>query len=91
MPASYTLETLPTPNDQKVRLTPLAPIRMAVVSFSGLVDDGDVEKQTALLRAFVASQTLTAVGVPSLARYDPPWTLWFLRRNEIMLELASTK
>jgi hypothetical protein len=64
---------------------------MAVVGFSGLVDDDDVEKQTALLRTFVANQKLTAVGVPSLARYDPPWTLWFLRRNEIMLELASTK
>lgn len=91
MPASYTLETLPTPNDPKVRLVALPPKRLAVVRFSGLVDDNDVEQQTALLRAFVAQQKLTAIGTPSLARYDPPWTLWFLRRNEIMLEVASTK
>ncbi len=90
MPASYTLETLPTPNDSKVRLVALPPKRLAVVRFSGLVDDNDVEQQTALLRAFVAQQKLVAVGTPSLARYDPPWTLWFLRRNEIMLEVART-
>ena len=91
MPASYTLETLPTPNDPKVRLVALPPKRLAVVRFSGLVDDKDVEEQTAALRAFVSKQQLTAVGTPSLARYDPPWTLWFLRRNEIMLELSPTK
>ena len=90
MPASYTLETLPTPNDPKVRLVVLPPKRLAVVRFSGLVDDNDVEQQTTLLRAFVAQQKLVAVGTPSLARYDPPWTLWFLRRNEIMLEVART-
>jgi hypothetical protein len=91
MPASYTLETLPTPNDPKVRLVALPPKRLAVVRFSGLVDDNDVEQQTTLLRAFVAQQNLTAVGTPSLARYDPPWTLWFLRRNEIMLEVTAAK
>jgi len=91
MPASYTLETLPTPNDTKVRLVSLPPKRLAVVRFSGLVDDNDVEQQTNVLRAFIGQQKLTAVGTPSLARYDPPWTLWFLRRNEVMLEVTSTQ
>jgi effector-binding domain-containing protein len=87
MPASYTLDTLPTPNDPKVKLVPIPSKRFAVVRFSGLVDDKDVEQQTALLRNFVERHKLTTVGSASLARYDPPWTLWFLRRNEIMLEL----
>jgi hypothetical protein len=91
MPASYTLETLPTPNDPKVRLVSLPPKRLAVVRFSGLVDDNDVEQQTAVLRTFIAKQKLTALGTPSLARYDPPWTLWFLRRNEVMLEVTSAQ
>ena len=91
MPASYTLDTLPTPNDPKVRLVSLPPKRLAVVRFSGLVDDNDVEQQTNVLRAFIARQKLTAVGTPSLARYDPPWTLWFLRRNEVMLEVTGTQ
>jgi hypothetical protein len=83
MPASYTLDTLPTPNDPKVRLVSLPPKRLAVVRFSGLVDDNDVEQQTNVLRAFIAQQ--------KLARYDPPWTLWFLRRNEVMLEVTGTQ
>jgi hypothetical protein len=91
MPASYTLETLPTPNDPKVRIVSLPPKRLAVVRFSGIVDDNDVEQQTAVLRAFIAKQKLTAIGTPSLARYDPPWTLWFLRRNEVMLEVTSAQ
>lgn len=91
MPASYTLETLPTPNDPKVRLVSLPPKRLAVVRFSGIVDDNDVEQQTAVLRTFIAKQKLTAIDTPSLARYDPPWTLWFLRRNEIMLEVTSAQ
>ena len=91
MPASYTLDTLPTPNDPKVRLVSLPPKRLAVVRFSGLVDDNDVEQQTAVLRTFIAKQKLTASGTPSLARYDPPWTLWFLRRNEVMLEVTGTQ
>lgn len=91
MPASYTLETLPTPNDPKVRLVPLPPKRFAVVRFSGLVDDNDIEQQTAVLRAFIAKQKLSVIGTPSLARYDPPWTLWFLRRNEVMLEVSRTE
>jgi hypothetical protein len=56
-----------------------------------VVDDNDVEQQTAVLRAFIAKQKLTAIGTPSLARYDPPWTLWFLRRNEVMLEVTSAQ
>ena len=91
MPASYTLDTLPTPNDPKVQLVTLPPKRFAVVRFSGLVDDNDFEQQTVILRDFVAKQKLTIVGTPSLARYDPPWTLWFLRRNEVMLELTSVR
>jgi hypothetical protein len=91
MPSSYTLETLPTPNDSKVRLTPLPATRYAVVKFSGLVNDADLVQQTTALREFIAEQKLTAVGTPSLARYDPPWTLWFIRRNEVMIEINRTE
>ncbi len=85
MPQGYTLETLPTPNDPKVKLVPLAPARLAVVKFSGLAKEPDIIEQTQLLNAFIAQQKLTPTGPATLARYDPPWTLWFLRRNEIMI------
>ncbi|MEO8161487.1 MAG: heme-binding protein [Arenimonas sp.] len=87
MPSGYTLQTLPKPNDARVRLLELAPARMAVVRFSGLANAPDVERQTALLREFIARKALRAAGPASLARYNPPWTPWFMRRNEVMIPL----
>ena len=87
MPKGYSLETLPTPNDPKVQLKALPPGRFAVVRFSGLAHEPDIEQNTSALNGFIAAQHLLAVGPPALARYNPPWTLWFLRRNEVMIPL----
>jgi hypothetical protein len=85
MPSGYTLDTLPKPNDPRVRLLPVPAARLAVVQFSGLAREDDVVAQTDLLNTFVASHQLKALGKPALARYNPPWTPWFMRRNEIMV------
>jgi hypothetical protein len=91
MPKGYTLDTLPTPNDQRVHLVPLPAARMAVVRFSGLAHEADIQQKTSELQAFLAAQQLVATGPPALARYNPPWTLWFLRRNEIMIPVQRTE
>ena len=85
MPRSYTLATLPTPNDARVRLVSVPAARVAVVRFSGLAGDDDIAEQTGLLNDFVARNRLDKTGRPALARYNPPWTPPFLRRNEIMV------
>ena len=83
MPRAYTLDSLPKPDNPKVRLVPLPASRMAVVKFSGLARAPDVASKTDELRGFIASQHLEAIGLPVLARYNPPWTPWFMRRNEV--------
>jgi hypothetical protein len=88
MPAAYSLETLPQPNDARIQLRPLPPTRFAVVRFSGIADRQNVDARTAELMGFVRAQALRAVGPTSLAQYDPPWTLWFMRRNEVMIPVA---
>ena len=88
MPAGRTLETLPAPKDSRVRLRLLSPARLAVARFSGLTTDGDLQRETAALEAFMARHGLHAAGAPALARYDPPWTPWFLRRNEIWIPIS---
>jgi hypothetical protein len=88
MPRGSTLVTLPRPNDPKVHLVALPQARMAVVKFSGLARQDDVDAKTAALSRFVTAQHLQAIGAPSLAQYNPPWTLWFLRRNEVMIPVA---
>jgi len=88
MPCGSTLETLPLPNNPRVKLHSLAAARVAVVRFSGLARQDDVAARTLALSRFVVAQHLRAVGSPSLAQYDPPWTPWFIRRNEMMIPVA---
>ncbi len=88
MPQGSTLATLPKPNNPAVKLRDLAPSRVAVIKFSGLARQDDVDAKTAALSQFVKVQQLRVIGPPSLAQYDPPWTLWFMRRNEVMLPVA---
>jgi len=89
MPRLYSLDTLPTPDDQRVHLLTLPPTRFAVIRFSGLAKEPDIEKKTSELNAFIAFHHLTCSGSPTLARYNPPWTLWFMRRNEIMIQVQD--
>jgi hypothetical protein len=89
MPAGYTLETLPTPDDARVHLLALPAARLAVVRFSGLARPAQVEERTAALNGFIAAHRLHPLGPPSLARYNPPWTLWFLRRNEVWVPIEA--
>lgn len=85
MPSSYTLDTLPEPNDPKVQLIRLPAERVAVIRFSGLARKGAVDARTSELDTAAKAHHLRAIGPVSLAQYDPPWTLWFLRRNEVMI------
>ena len=89
MPKTYTLQTLPTPNNAEVRLVQLPPTRFAVVRFSGLAREADIAEKTAALNAFIDKHQLRRAGAPTVARYNPPWTPWFMRRNEIMIPLAN--
>jgi SOUL heme-binding protein len=88
MPEGSTLENLPKPKNSRVRLLALPPTHMAVVRFSGLVWPNTITAKTAALQDFIRKHRLKAAGAPSLAQYNPPWTLWFLRRNEVMIPLA---
>ena len=87
MPSSYSLETLPEPNDARVRLRVTPPARSAVIRFSGLARPDDVAAKTAELSAWMQHRHLRRAGPISLAQYNPPWTLWFLRRNEVMIPI----
>lgn len=88
MPEGETLESLPLPLDEHVTLRGLAPQRFAVVRFSGRCTEATLRERTEALRRWTLARGFSTVGEPEVNRYDPPWTLWFLRRNEIWLALA---
>jgi len=89
MPSSFTLDTLPKPTDPAVSLRTVPAERFAVLRYSGSWSSGLYEEQLATLRAAMARAGLEATGEPIWARYDPPFTPWFLRRNEIMIPVAG--
>lgn len=88
MPARWTLQTLPVPNDPRVKLRATAPARFAVLRFSGLARPRDVQGKSGDLLAWAKARKLHVIGPVTLAQYNPPWTPWFLRRNEVMVEVG---
>lgn len=85
MPSSYTLATLPKPNNPAVKVRQLEGAKYAVIKFSGLAGKSVVDKKTALLETWLRDKNIKAKGSPEIARYNPPWTLPFMRRNEVMV------
>ena len=89
MPRKYSFETLPRPNSKEVILVPLPARCFAVIQFSGLPDDENIKQHANELQQYILTQTLKVTGELLLAFYSPPWTLPFLRRNEVMIEIGA--
>jgi effector-binding domain-containing protein len=89
MPASYTLETLPEPEDPKVTLRQVPARRMAAVRYSGFWSEKNYLRYKLELESWIHERGLTIVGDPIWARYNPPFTPWFLRRNEILIPVDA--
>ncbi|WP_010200210.1 SOUL family heme-binding protein [Psychrobacter sp. PAMC 21119] len=85
MPSQYTIQTLPKPNNPKVEIVEVPAQIYGVIKFSWLAGEDKVATKTAELQTWMQTQNLTATGKPELARYNPPWTLPFMRRNEVMI------
>ena len=85
MPSSYRMDTLPKPNNPQIQIKEVPAKKMAVISFSGLVDDEKLASRTEDLNAWLKTQNINPNGAPQLARYNPPWILPWWRRNEVMI------
>jgi hypothetical protein len=89
MPATYTLGTLPAPADPKVTLRPVPARRVTAVRYSGFWSQARYLKFKAELESWIRAKGLTVAGDPIWARYNPPFTPWFLRRNEILIPVDT--
>ena len=89
MPSKYTLETLPQPEDSRVSLRQVDARLLAARSYSGTWSEERYKDNEAKLLKAVQAAGLSAVGEPIFARYNAPFTLWFLRRNEVLVEIAA--
>ena len=89
MPAEYTMETIPKPLNSQVQIRQIPAVKKAVISFSGFYNDQKVAEKTVELEQWMKSKNLQGAGTPNFARYNPPWTLPFMRRNEVMINLRD--
>jgi len=89
MPASYRMESLPTPTDSRVKLVEVPRARQAVMHFTGSTSDAAIAGKARQLLEALKTSSWNAVGPTSAYLYNPPWTLPFLRRNEVMVAVAA--
>ena len=89
MPTEYTMESIPKPMSPQVQLRQIPAVKKAVISFSGFYNSQKVAEKTLELEQWMKSRNLQSAGTPNFARYNPPWTLPFMRRNEVMITLRD--
>lgn len=90
MPSTYTLETLPQPKASAIRFREVPERTVAVLSFSGFASEVSVFEKKQEFATALTAKGLTSIGEIQLAQYDPPWSPPWMRRNELMVEIAST-
>ena len=89
MPGEYTAESLPAPDDDRIAIEEVAGHRLAALPYRGRWSEDLHDRSLQQLRRVLSEEGLSADGEPIWARYDPPWKPWFLRRNEVLLQLAD--
>ncbi len=87
MPDSYTMQTIPEPDDPTVTLRQVPARRIAAVRYSGLWSEKNYLQNKAELESWIQRMDLTIKGEAIWARYNAPFSLWFLRRNEILIPI----
>jgi hypothetical protein len=88
MPSEYSMATLPRPRNPAVTLREVPGKRYAALVFSGFAGEEKVQQKTDELLVWLKAKNRRVIATPQVARYNPPWTLPFLRRNEILVEVA---
>jgi hypothetical protein len=87
LPAEISLDSAPEPTDPLVELREVPGRTIATLRYGGLNSPEKMERYAADLGRWLDEQGFRPLGPPTMASYDPPWTLWFLRRNEVQIEI----
>ncbi|MEN9825045.1 MAG: hypothetical protein RI953_790 [Pseudomonadota bacterium] len=88
MPSKYTRQTVPEPRDERVNLIEVPARKVAVYSYTGSWSQNRFDQKVAEFKQALERERVQPRGEPLFARFNSPWQLWFLRRNEIWLEVS---
>ena len=90
MPSTYTMETLPRPLDDSITLREVPTAQVAVWRYSGGTSAETIARLGQELLTWIEMQAgYEVMSKPRSARYDPPFTLSFLRRNEMHVAIRG--
>ncbi len=87
MPSKYSMETLPEPKNDRVRLKGIMTKKFVVIKFSGTNSNENVTEHENQLMNYIEANQIKIIDSPKYAFYNAPWTLPFMRRNEVMIEI----
>ena len=87
MPSEYNIKTLPKPANKNINIKTVADKKYIVINFSGRNSDQNIKLHEKKIKKYIAENEIQVLSTPIYAFYNPPWTLPFLRHNEIMMEI----
>ena len=87
LPQGYTLSTAPEPLDSSVLIQEILDKKVAVISYTGSLSKQGIEEKSTELTDWLIQKNYHAISPPRSAAYDTPWTLPFLRRNEVRIDI----
>lgn len=91
MPSSFTMESIPKPNDERIALRSAPEQTMAAIRYSGLWSESGYQKNKSKLEKWIDKKGYMAIGAPIWARYNAPFMPWFLRRNEVLIPIEQSQ
>jgi len=87
LPKDYSVATAPIPLDSAVIIKELPEKKVAVIQYSGFLSEQGIKDKSEELTNWLSQQGYKAISPARSAAYDPPWTLPFLRRNEVHIDI----
>ena len=89
LPSNYSVATAPVPLDPAVLIKEIPGKKVAVIRYSGSLSEQGIEENTEKLQNWITIKGYKPISPSRSAAYDPPWTLPFLRRNEVHIDIES--
>ena len=87
LPSDYSVATAPVPVDPTVSIKEIPGKKVTVIRYSGSLSEQNIEEKSEELKSWLSQQGYQAISPSHFAAYDPPWTLPFLRRNEVHIDI----
>jgi hypothetical protein len=91
LPRSYKIENVPKPMDSRININEIPSETFAVITYSGFNSEKNFKSNSDILLNTLAKTNWQVVSKPTFLGYDPPFTLPFLRKNEVIVKVGLKK